>query len=123
MLARNATSFFRPWLDPAAHGTVAVALSAAWFVALGGLALRGTASLWTRDRTLVILLVASVLLAGFAHVPFQTVLRFRLPFTEPLLLALAAAGALASSDRRVTRDAVQGDGRGERSGLSSTPCA
>ena len=41
--------------------------------------------------------------AGLAHLPFQTVLRFRLPFTEPLLLALAAAGALARADRPAAR--------------------
>ena len=93
VLARNVVPFFRPSLDPRAHGPVAVAVSLTWFLVLGALALRGTASLWRRDRALVVLFVAGVLLAGLAHLPFQTVLRFRLPFTEPLLLALAAAGA------------------------------
>lgn len=102
ILARNVRTFFRPWLDPAAHGRLAVLVSAAWFVSLGALALLGLAALWRRDRALVMLLVAGVLLTGLAHLPFQTVLRFRLPFTEPLLLALAAAGAagLARTPRK-----------------------
>lgn len=108
VLARNAISFFRPWLDPAAHGPAAIGLSAAWFIVLGGLALRGAAALRTRDRALVILLIAGVLLAGLAHLPFQVVLRFRLPFTEPLLLALAAAGALFGGGPSSTRDTIRG---------------
>lgn len=99
ILARNAAAFLRPWLDPAAQSRLAVAVSAAWFVALGALALLGAGSLWRRDRVLVVLLVAGVLLATLAHVPFQTVLRFRLPFTEPLLLALASAAACRPTGR------------------------
>lgn len=106
VLTRNVVPFFRPSLDPRAHGPIAVAVSAVWFLVLGALALRGAASLWRRDRALVVLLVAGVLLAGLAHLPFQTVLRFRLPFTEPLLLALAATGALASGDRAAGRGAT-----------------
>jgi len=97
ILARNALTFFRPWLDPAVYGWKTIALSAAWFVTLGALALVGLVRSWRQDRATTLLLVAGVLLAGLAHVPFQTVLRFRLPFTEPLLLALAAAGALAAT--------------------------
>jgi hypothetical protein len=70
-------------------------VSAAWFAGLGALALLGAGRLWRRDRAPVVLLAAGLLLATLAHVPFQTVLRFRLPFTEPLLLALAAAGSSA----------------------------
>jgi len=99
ILARNAAAFFRPWLDPAAQSRLAVFVSAAWFVGLGALAALGAAPLWRRDRPLVALLAAGVLLAALAHVPFQTVLRFRLPFTEPLLLAFAAAGAASCRDR------------------------
>jgi 4-amino-4-deoxy-L-arabinose transferase-like glycosyltransferase len=98
ILARNATAFFRPWLDGAAHGSLAVTISAAWFVALGALALRGAGEAWRRDRAVVVLLAAGVLLAGLAHLPFQTVLRFRLPFTEPLLLCFAAAAAVVLRD-------------------------
>jgi len=99
ILARNAAAFFRPWLDPAAQSRLAVTVSAAWFVTLGALAALGALPLWRRDRPLVVLLAAGVLLAALAHVPFQTVLRFRLPFTEPLLVALAAAGAASCRDR------------------------
>jgi 4-amino-4-deoxy-L-arabinose transferase-like glycosyltransferase len=99
ILTRNAAAFFRPWLDPAAYGPLAITISAAWFVALGALALRGAREAWRRDRAVVVLLAAGVLLAGVAHLPFQTVLRFRLPFTEPLLLCFAAAGAVALYDR------------------------
>lgn len=95
ILARNALAFFRPWLDPAAYGWRTIAVSAAWFVTLGAFALVGLVRSWRRDRATTLLLVAGVLLAGLAHVPFQTVLRFRLPFTEPLLLALAAGAAHA----------------------------
>lgn len=100
VLLRNLGAFFRPSLDPAAHGRLGVAASAVWFLSLGALALRGAGEAWRRDRAAVVLLAAGVLLAGVAHLPFQTVLRFRLPFTEPLLLALAAAGALAARTRR-----------------------
>ena len=96
ILARNALAFFRPWLDPAAYGPLAIAASAAWFVPLGALALLGALHLWRRDRAVAALLAAGLLLAGAAHIPFQTVLRFRLPFTEPLLLTLAAIGATAA---------------------------
>lgn len=109
ILARNALAFFRPWLDRAAYGLRTRLVSAAWFVPLVTLALLGLVRLWRRDRATAALLVAGVLVAGLAHVPFQTVLRFRLPFTEPLLLALAAIGAMAVLERaraRVGRGAL-----------------
>lgn len=107
ILVRNALTFFRPWLDPAAYGARAVAASAAWFVPLGVLALLGLIQLWQRDPRVAALLVAGVVLAGIAHVPFQTVIRFRLPFTEPLLLALAGAavaGLIWPDGRAPARD-------------------
>lgn len=108
ILARNALAFFRPWLDPAAYGWKTLTVSAAWFVTLGVLALGGLRALWRRDRATTLLLVAGVLLAGLAHVPFQTVLRFRLPFTEPLLLALAAVGTAAAISARTSAREARG---------------
>lgn len=98
IVVRNLGAFFRPWLDPAAHGSATVAISGLWFVSLSVLALAGTRAIWSRDRSAVVLLASGVLLVALAHVPFQAVLRFRLPFTEPLLLVLAAGGASACVD-------------------------
>lgn len=108
ILARNVVAFFRPWLDPAAHGPLAVAVSATWFVPLGLLALHGATRAWRRDRATLLLLGAGALLAALAHAPFQTVLRFRLPFTEPLLLVLAASGLARACSRLLSRETSSG---------------
>jgi hypothetical protein len=86
----NALRFWRPWLNPAAHGTAAVAISGVTTIALYSLSACGLRVLWKRNRRGFWITVAWFLWACVAHAPFQVVMRFRIPFTDPLLIVLAA---------------------------------
>ncbi len=43
-------------------------------------------------RSTALLLLFLTALATIVHAPFQVVMRFRIPFTDPLLIALGAVG-------------------------------
>lgn len=91
-LIGNLMRFWRPWLNPAAHSRSAVAVSAfcVLFILIGGglglFQLHGSNSwlFWT--------IVAWFCVATLVHSPFQTVMRFRIPITDPLLIALLPTG-------------------------------
>jgi len=87
---RRALSFWRPWLNPQEHSMKVVVASAALNTALYALAAIG---LWRRrrnDRFVVGWVVTLFFGVWLAHVPYQVVMRFRIPFTDPLLIALAS---------------------------------
>lgn len=85
---RKALSYWRPWLDPEVHGGPAVLGSALLIVPLYAASLAGLRELW-RSRRWEAWFVAGFLIVGWlAHVPHHVVMRLRIPFTDPLFLAL-----------------------------------
>lgn len=99
-MAKKAWLYWRPWLNPIEHGRTAVIASALILIALYALAALGLRR--HRLRNAVLLYFAVIWLA---HIPHQVVMRYRIPFTDPLLLAFAAgalgrAGAGADSRSR-----------------------
>jgi 4-amino-4-deoxy-L-arabinose transferase-like glycosyltransferase len=89
-MARKAWLYWRPWLNPIEYGTRAVVASALILVTLFVLAAIG---LWRHPLRNAVLVYFAVF--WLAHVPHQVVMRYRIPFTDPLLLVFAA-GAIAS---------------------------
>lgn len=92
-MAKKAALYWRPWLNPVEYGMRTVAISAAMLIPLFVL---GAIGIWRhRLRNAVLVYFAVIWLA---HVPHQVVMRYRIPFTDPLLLVFAA-GAIASLRR------------------------
>ncbi len=87
-LGWKAISYWRPWLNPRFHGPRNVALSAAILAPVLIGAMAGLSLLRRRDRWLFGALLAFLILGCLVHSPFQTVMRFRIPYTDPLYLAL-----------------------------------
>ncbi len=94
---RRLVGYWRPWLDPRFHRPAAVAASAAVLIPLLAAALAGLGRLRSHDPWIFAAVLAFLILGWLAHVPFQTVMRFRVPFTDPVLLALAARPAAAAA--------------------------
>lgn len=88
--ALKAWMFWRPWLDPAEHSRVAVLVSGALNLLLYIAAAAGLVLLWRREQKVAAVIVAMFLVAWLIHVPYQTVMRFRIPITDPLMIVLAA---------------------------------
>jgi hypothetical protein len=87
---RRAWSFWRPWLNPQEHSMKVVVASAALNTGLYVLAAIGLWHCRKDDRFVVGWVVTLFLGVWLAHVPYQVVMRFRIPFTDPLLIALAS---------------------------------
>lgn len=102
-LGWKAVSYWRPWLNPRFHGPRKVVLSAALLVPVLIAAVVGLSLLRRRDRWLFRFLLTFLILGCLAHVPFQTVMRFRIPFADPLYLALAAGSLLELGRLRPAR--------------------
>jgi hypothetical protein len=88
---RKAWLYWRPWLNVDQYGFAAVAASGAWNLALYVAAI--VALVRCRDRRLVIAIVVYLAVVWLAHLPYQVVMRFRQPFTDPLLIALCTGCA------------------------------
>ena len=86
--AQKAWYYWRPWLNPIEYSTRAVVVSALILIPLFVLAAIGIAR--HRLRWAVLIYFAVLWLA---HIPHQVVMRYRIPFTDPLLITFAA-GAL-----------------------------
>jgi 4-amino-4-deoxy-L-arabinose transferase-like glycosyltransferase len=97
--ARRAWAYWRPWLNPQEHGRIAVLGSAVLCVALYALAGVGVARFRRVDGFLFGWVVAYLLVVWIAHIPHQIVMRFRIPFTDPLLLVFAASATIHLSGR------------------------
>jgi 4-amino-4-deoxy-L-arabinose transferase-like glycosyltransferase len=82
---QKAWYYWRPWLNPIEYSTRTVVASAAILIPLFVLAAIGIAR--HRLRWAVLLFFAVLWLA---HIPHQVVMRYRIPFTDPLLLVFAA---------------------------------
>lgn len=83
--ARKAWLYWRPWLNPVEHSTRAVIASALILIPLFVLAAIGIAKHPLRNAVLIYFIVI-----WLAHIPHQVVMRYRIPFTDPLLLVFAA---------------------------------
>lgn len=92
LLLRDASDFWRPWLDPVVRGRWLALASAFFFVPLFLLAARGLLRLRSEDPPLALLVVVLFVVITVAHSPFQAIVRYRLPLAEPLLMVLAARG-------------------------------
>lgn len=84
-MLRKAGYYWRPWLNPIEHGRGAVIASAVILIALYVLGFIGI----FRHRLRWAVLIYFVVI-WLAHVPHQVVMRYRIPFTDPLLLVFAA---------------------------------
>lgn len=90
VLGRNVLTFWRPWLSPLGYPDWEVLASGALLVPLYGAALVGWVLLVREKVPLAVLVGAHLLVVTVAHAPFQAILRYRVPLTDPLLLILAA---------------------------------
>jgi 4-amino-4-deoxy-L-arabinose transferase-like glycosyltransferase len=102
---RRAWWYWRPWLNPQEHTAWAVAGSAILNVALFAFAAVGLARTWRREPRVAGGVVSFFVVMWLAHVPYQVVMRFRIPFTDPLMIVFAASAivhVLARPRRKVT---------------------
>jgi len=95
---RKAWLYWRPWLNVDQYGFAAVAASGLFNLALYVAAI--VVLVRCRDRRLVIAVIAYLVVVWLAHLPYQVVMRFRQPFTDPLLLALCTGCAGAGREDR-----------------------
>ena len=97
LLWRDASDFWRPWLDPVTRGRWMAVASGCLFVPLFFLAARGLLRLRSEDLPLALLVTVLFVVITVAHSPFQAIVRYRLPLAEPLLMVLAARGTFRRS--------------------------
>jgi hypothetical protein len=83
--AKKAWLYWRPWLNPLEHSARTVIVSALILIPLYILAAIGIAGHPLRKAVLIYFAVI-----WLAHIPHQVVMRYRIPFTDPLLLVFAA---------------------------------
>jgi len=91
---RRAWRYWRPWLNPQEYGGAAVASSAGLNMLLYAVAVVGLALYWKQDRFVTVWVIVYFLFICLAHIPHQVVMRFRIPFTDPLLIGFAASAAV-----------------------------
>jgi hypothetical protein len=91
---RRAWWYWRPWLNPQEHGAWAVAGSAILNIGLFTLAAIGLAHDWRRDPFIMTGVITYFVVMWLAQVPYQVVMRFRIPFTDPLMIVFAASAII-----------------------------
>ena len=91
---RRAGRFWCPWLNPQEYPAGVVALSGILNIALFSLGSIGLALYRKRDPFVTGWVIALFVGVWLAHVPNQVVMRFRIPFTDPLLIAFAAGAVV-----------------------------
>lgn len=91
--------YVRPYLDPRAHSRPAVLGSALLIGGLYVFGALGLCALWRLDRGVAIFIALYFLLGFLIHAPFHVVMRYRIPYTDPLLISLAVT-ALKGMPRR-----------------------
>ncbi len=93
---RKAWLYWRPWLSPGQYSWPAVLGSGAFNLLLYiGAAIT---LVRCRDRRLAVGVIAYFAAIWLAHLPYQVVMRFRQPFTDPLLIALQGWGSSERTD-------------------------
>jgi hypothetical protein len=92
MTLKKLALYWRPWLHPAEHGRVAIAVS---LVVTLSLYLLGAIGLWrSPDRRLALATVLFFAAMWLAHAPYIPTIRLRVPLTDPLLIVFAASALL-----------------------------
>jgi hypothetical protein len=87
----KAWAYWRPWLNTGAYAGSLVLASAAYLCLLYGAAYRGAGLLWSRSagRAWVLLTVILFVASTLIHVVVHSMMRFRLPYVDPILCILA----------------------------------
>ncbi len=86
----KAVNLWRPWLHPLEYGRLTILASALFLVPLFVLGAVGLWRLRTADGWAFRFVLGWLVLAWLAHIPFHAMIRYRMPFTDPLLMVLAA---------------------------------
>ena len=89
--ARRAWRYWCPWLNPQEYSMRVVVASAVLNTGMYVLAAIGLFHYRRQDPLVVGWLIVYFLGVWLAHVPYQVVMRFRIPFTDPLLIVFASA--------------------------------
>ncbi len=98
---RKAWLYWRPWLAPEQYSWPVVAASGAFNLLLYAFA--AIALVRLPDRRLAAAIVVYFAIVWLAHLPYQVVMRFRQPFTDPLLIALCLSRAQQGLWRQLRR--------------------
>ncbi len=99
-LIQKALIFWRPWLNPTIYPAPKVILSALIFVPTLMLGLIGLTWLRHHNRRLFWSCVLFLGISWIAHIPFQTVTRFRIPLVDPVCLILGVQPLMALVNRK-----------------------
>jgi hypothetical protein len=92
MTLKKLALYWRPWLHPAEHGRVAIAVS---LVVTLALYLLGAIGLWrSPDGRLALATVLFFAAMWLAHAPYIPTIRLRVPLTDPLLIVFASSALL-----------------------------
>jgi 4-amino-4-deoxy-L-arabinose transferase-like glycosyltransferase len=87
---RKAFDYWRPWLNPQEYGPATVVASALLIGGLFILAAIGMKRYAATDRGVVRWVLLYLVVVWLVHLPYQVVVRFRIPFTDPLFVAFAS---------------------------------
>lgn len=111
-LGGNLWRLWRPWLNPLGYPNATVLASAAFLLPMLFLGTLGLSGLRSAQPWLFGFVACWFLVVSLSHIPFQAVMRFRMPFTDPILIALMWGGltALRASFSRGTQRPAS-DGR------------
>jgi uncharacterized membrane protein YdjX (TVP38/TMEM64 family) len=86
---KKAALYWRPWLHPAEHGPIAIALSV---VVILGLYVLGAIGMYLHpDKRIVMAVLLFFAALWLAHVAYFPSIRLRTPLTDPLLIVFASA--------------------------------
>lgn len=101
-LGGNLWRLWRPWLNPLGYPNAIVLASAAYLLPILFLGTLGLSGLRSAQPWLFGFVTCWFLVVSLSHIPFQAVMRFRMPFTDPILIALMWSG-LAALRARLSR--------------------
>ncbi len=83
---KKAVNYWRLWLNPQEYGKTKALMSALIFVPLYVLGFIGLLGYRKTNPWIFRFIIFYFLLFWVAHIPFQVVIRFRIPVTDPILL-------------------------------------
>lgn len=86
---KKAINFFRLWLNPQEYGKKKAILSALIIFPLYLLGFIGLINYRYNEKLLFNFIIMYFIIIWISHIPFQVVIRFRIPFFDPLLIVFA----------------------------------